>query len=93
MLLNRWTDLLIVLCQVIATDLRYALFGLKYCGTRADLIQSPIQPTWVSPNLKFEIDDAEAEWLYGDNVFDLVHLRYMAHAIRNWPKLYEQAYR
>ncbi|KAI9894484.1 MAG: hypothetical protein M1814_003242 [Vezdaea aestivalis] len=54
---------------------------------------SPIQPTWVPPNLKFEIDDAEAEWLYDANSLDLVHLRYMAHAIRKWPILFEQAQR
>jgi SAM-dependent methyltransferase len=25
---------------------------------------SPIQPAWVPPNCKFEIDDAEKEWTY-----------------------------
>ncbi|KAI9863974.1 MAG: hypothetical protein M1824_006012 [Vezdaea acicularis] len=52
---------------------------------------SPIQPTWVFPNLRFEIDDAEADWLYKPSTFDLVHARYMFHGIRNWPRLLKQA--
>ncbi|KAK2809948.1 hypothetical protein FQN50_003362 [Emmonsiellopsis sp. PD_5] len=35
---------------------------------------SPIQPSFVPPNLRFLIDDAEEEWRY-DRKFDLVHGR------------------
>ncbi|KAH3913942.1 hypothetical protein HBH56_096300 [Parastagonospora nodorum] len=59
--------------------------------TATDL--SPIQPTWVPPNVKFEIDDAEQTWTWDDNFFDLVHLRTMTGCIRNWDKLFAQAFR
>ncbi|KAL5114328.1 hypothetical protein ACEQ8H_007803 [Pleosporales sp. CAS-2024a] len=58
--------------------------------TATDL--SPIQPTWVPPNLKFEIDDAEQTWTWQDNFFDLVHLRTMTGCIRDWDKLFAQAF-
>ncbi|KAL7275609.1 hypothetical protein RUND412_001442 [Rhizina undulata] len=54
---------------------------------------SPIQPTWVPPNLKFEVDDIEEEWSYADGTFDLIFIRHMAGFIDDWPKLYRQAFR
>ncbi|KAM0550592.1 hypothetical protein ACHAPJ_008850 [Fusarium lateritium] len=54
---------------------------------------SPIQPPWVPPNVRFLVDDAEATWLYSDNSLDLVHLRNMSTAIKDWPALLEQIYR
>ncbi|KAF1965155.1 methyltransferase [Bimuria novae-zelandiae CBS 107.79] len=54
---------------------------------------SPIQPTWVPPNVKFEIDDCEQDWTWPIAHFDYVHLRTMAAAIRNWDRLFAQAYR
>jgi len=53
---------------------------------------SPIQPTWVPPNVEFVVDDAEAEWVYPPDHFDLVHLRNMAVAVKDWPKIISQAY-
>ena len=47
----------------------------------------------VPPNLNFEIDDAEDEWLYKTDSLDFVHCRYLFHGIRNWPKLLDQAMR
>lgn len=47
---------------------------------------SPIQPTWVPPNLQFETDDAEDEWLY-TQPFDYIHIRNMGASIADWPKL------
>jgi hypothetical protein len=47
----------------------------------------------VPPNLNFEIDDAEDEWLYKPDSLDFVHCRYLFHGIRNWPKLLDQAMR
>ncbi|KKY19627.1 putative methyltransferase domain-containing protein [Diplodia seriata] len=52
---------------------------------------SPIQPTFVPPNVRFLIDDIESDWVYGAP-FDLIHLRAMAPAIRNWSKLLADAY-
>ncbi|KAF6820959.1 methyltransferase domain-containing protein [Colletotrichum sojae] len=54
---------------------------------------SPIQPEYLPPNVRFIIDDAEAEWLHPDNSVDFVHLRHMAPAIKDWPRLLAQAYR
>ncbi|KAI9931480.1 hypothetical protein ASPWEDRAFT_169675 [Aspergillus wentii DTO 134E9] len=54
---------------------------------------SPIQPSFVPPNLKFEIDDAEEVWLHPVNHFDLVHVRAMYGAIADWPAFYRNALR
>lgn len=53
-----------------------------------------IQPTGVPLNVFFEIDDAEEEggWAWPADEFDLVHLRYMAGAFKNWKYIYQQAY-
>lgn len=53
---------------------------------------SPIQPTWVPPNCKFEIDDAEREWTYALDSFDFIHIRNLLCSIRDWPKLIHQAF-
>ncbi|KAF3803983.1 Secondary metabolism regulator LAE1 [Colletotrichum gloeosporioides] len=54
---------------------------------------SPIQPSYVPPNVHFIVDDVEAEWLYPDNSIDYIHLRHMSPAIRDWTKVLDQAYR
>jgi SAM-dependent methyltransferase len=63
--------------------------GCEVVGT--DL--SPIQPTWVPPNAKFYIDDAESEWVYSaSEAFDFIHCRTMSGSITDWDKLIRQAY-
>ncbi|GME63079.1 Methyltransferase type 11 [Neofusicoccum parvum] len=52
---------------------------------------SPIQPRWTPPNVKFEVDDVEAEWAYPQK-FDLVHSRYMLASIADWPRYVSQAH-
>ncbi|KAF4303670.1 Methyltransferase type 11 [Botryosphaeria dothidea] len=52
---------------------------------------SPIQPRWVPPNVRFEVDDVESDWPARDP-FDLVHVRYMAGSIADWPRLFRQAF-
>lgn len=52
---------------------------------------SPIQPTWVPPNLQFEVDDVEDEWPYSQP-FDYVHIRNMGASIADWAKLCAQSY-
>ncbi|GAB1320927.1 hypothetical protein MFIFM68171_11137 [Madurella fahalii] len=54
---------------------------------------SPIQPTWVPPNVKFEIDDATVDWAYPNDHFDYIHMRYLIGSISDWPRLLRQAYR
>ncbi|KAL1987418.1 hypothetical protein VTN96DRAFT_3800 [Rasamsonia emersonii] len=54
---------------------------------------SPIQPSWVPPNLKFEIDDAEDDWMYQKNSFDFIHVRSLFGCIADWPRFYRQVLR
>ncbi|KAL1983201.1 hypothetical protein VTN96DRAFT_375 [Rasamsonia emersonii] len=53
---------------------------------------SPIQPTLVPPNVRFEVDDIENEWVYSSK-FDFIHARYLAGSIKDWPKLMRQAFK
>jgi SAM-dependent methyltransferase len=54
---------------------------------------SPIQPTWVPPNCRFDIDDAQLEWTYRPASFDFVHIRALYGSISDWGELYRQAFR
>ncbi|KAK7545523.1 S-adenosyl-L-methionine-dependent methyltransferase [Phyllosticta citricarpa] len=52
---------------------------------------SPVQPSWVPPNVKFEVDDAESPWTHA-RPFDLVFCRYLDGAISDWAALVRNAY-
>ncbi|CRG86025.1 hypothetical protein PISL3812_03028 [Talaromyces islandicus] len=52
---------------------------------------SPIQPSWVPPNLSFQMDDAEADWTFSRK-FDLIHFQSLNGCIRDWKRLLSQAY-
>ncbi|KAK7706430.1 hypothetical protein SLS57_009664 [Botryosphaeria dothidea] len=52
---------------------------------------SPVQPSFVPQNVKFEVDDVEADWLYS-SPFDYIHCRFMAGAIKDWPHLMRQCF-
>lgn len=55
---------------------------------------SPIQPSWVPPNLRFLVDDAESPWLFSTSrPFDFIHVRDLGGAIADWPRLLRQGYR
>lgn len=55
---------------------------------------SPTQPSWVPVNLRFEMDDCTAiPWTFAPSSFDLVHLRYLLGAIRDWDALYAETFR
>lgn len=52
---------------------------------------SPIQPQWVAPNLRFEINDAcDPDWGYSKNSFDFIHVRSMYGSVADWPAFYRQ---
>ncbi|KAF1995368.1 S-adenosyl-L-methionine-dependent methyltransferase [Amniculicola lignicola CBS 123094] len=53
---------------------------------------SPTQPSLVPPNVKFEVDDIEDEWVYSSK-FDFIHARYLTCSIRDWPKLVRQIWK
>ncbi|KAL1859686.1 hypothetical protein VTK73DRAFT_7504 [Phialemonium thermophilum] len=54
---------------------------------------SPIQPTWVPPNVKFEIEDCNQDWTFAPNSFDYVHIRWLTGSIIDWTELFRRAYR
>lgn len=54
---------------------------------------SPIQPSWIPPNVQFELDDAESEWTFEHDHFDFIHVRCLLGAISDWPRLFAQAYK
>ncbi|KAB5558204.1 S-adenosyl-L-methionine-dependent methyltransferase [Coniochaeta sp. 2T2.1] len=52
-----------------------------------------IQPTDQVPfNVEFHIEDAEEEWIRPPDAVDLVHVRNMAGAFRDWGFIYSQAF-
>ncbi|KAF5665745.1 methyltransferase [Fusarium heterosporum] len=52
---------------------------------------SPIQPTWLPPNVHFMVDDVESTWLHPQDHFDYIHSRHTVQAIKNWPQLFGNA--
>ncbi|KEZ39585.1 hypothetical protein SAPIO_CDS9496 [Scedosporium apiospermum] len=52
---------------------------------------SPIQPSFVPPNVSFFVDDLEEPWAYNDP-FDFIYFRLMVGSITDWPRLLKQAY-
>ncbi|KAF6829662.1 methyltransferase domain-containing protein [Colletotrichum musicola] len=51
---------------------------------------SPVQTTWVPPNVKFEVDDVESPWV--GRKYDFIFSRFMAGAIADWPKLVKNTF-
>ncbi|KAM5346242.1 hypothetical protein ACJ41O_009247 [Fusarium nematophilum] len=54
---------------------------------------SPIQPSWVPPNLKFEIEDCTQEWTFDPDSMDYVHMRYLYGSISDWAALFKEAFK
>ncbi|TIC96086.1 Secondary metabolism regulator LAE1 [Colletotrichum higginsianum] len=52
---------------------------------------SAIQPDWVPPNVKFEIDDVESSWV-NDKKYDFIFSRYMCGSIADWPTYMKRVY-
>jgi len=53
---------------------------------------SPTQPSFIPPNLKFELDDVQLDWTYQPDSFDYIHVRCMLGAIQDWAHLYREIY-
>ncbi|KAF6790741.1 hypothetical protein CSOJ01_14474 [Colletotrichum sojae] len=53
---------------------------------------SPIQPGWVPPNCKFEIDDLEKDWTW-DKPFDFIYARALEGCFSDIPKMIEKVYK
>ncbi len=55
---------------------------------------SPIQPTLVPPNVRFEIDDVEDVWTWPPDHFDLIFSSLMlSGSVSNFPNYFRQAFR
>ncbi|KAM0540919.1 hypothetical protein ACHAPJ_013448 [Fusarium lateritium] len=54
---------------------------------------TPTQPSFVPPNLEFQIDDAQLDWTFEPESFDFIHIRYLQGSIDDWDKLYSQVYK
>ncbi|KAH7156740.1 S-adenosyl-L-methionine-dependent methyltransferase [Dactylonectria macrodidyma] len=52
---------------------------------------SPIQPSFVPPNVEFFIDDIEEPWSFSEP-FDYVHSRMMTFSIKSWPDYVKNIY-
>ncbi|CAM1510020.1 Fc.00g003550.m01.CDS01 [Cosmosporella sp. VM-42] len=52
---------------------------------------SPIQPSFVPPNVRFEIDDLEEEWTFA-NKFDYIHSRMMTSSFNDWKAYLQKCY-
>ncbi|KAF4450828.1 hypothetical protein F53441_6099 [Fusarium austroafricanum] len=52
---------------------------------------SPIQPTWLPPNVHFMVDDVESPWLHSQDHFDYIHSRHTVQGIKDWPQLFSNA--
>ncbi|KAL1969041.1 hypothetical protein VTN77DRAFT_875 [Rasamsonia byssochlamydoides] len=63
--------------EIIATDISVFDGGLGRFGL---------------PNVHFQLDDAEEEWTYHEP-FDLIHMRGLSGAFRNWNAVYKQAFK
>ncbi|RKL48332.1 hypothetical protein BFJ70_g2690 [Fusarium oxysporum] len=54
---------------------------------------SPIQPGWIPPNLRFDIEDCTQEWTFAPNSQDYIHFRWLVGSIVDWDQLFKEAYR
>lgn len=55
---------------------------------------SPIQPNYVPPNCKFEVDDFEGEWTYRpEEAFDYIHGRGLGGSVKEWDLFYSRLFK
>ncbi|RDW95065.1 hypothetical protein BP5796_00828 [Coleophoma crateriformis] len=52
---------------------------------------SPMQPSFLPPNLVFQLDDLEEPWRFNFK-FDFIYTRMMTGAFSDWPKYFNQAF-
>ncbi|KAK7421113.1 hypothetical protein QQZ08_010117 [Neonectria magnoliae] len=53
---------------------------------------SPIQPSWILRDLKFEIGDCTREWIFKSDSIDYIHNQWLSESISNWNALFHQAF-
>ncbi|KAM0346688.1 hypothetical protein ACHAPU_005401 [Fusarium lateritium] len=80
--------LTLVLDGIWAIDFADSFPDTQVIGTDV----SPIQPGWIPPNLRFEIEDCTQEWTFAPNSQDYIHFRWLVGSIVDWEQLFKQAY-
>ena len=58
---------------------------------RSHVISGVLRETRVPPNVRFEVDDVEADWTYASK-FDFIFCRFMGNAVHDWPRLTRQTF-
>ncbi|KAL0930715.1 methyltransferase domain-containing protein [Colletotrichum truncatum] len=53
---------------------------------------SPVQPSWVPPNCHFQLDDAQQDWTFRRDHFDVIHARNLHGGIDDWQRFCDQAF-
>ncbi len=53
---------------------------------------SPIQPAWIPPNARFEVDDFNLDW-ENDEQYDLIHIRELLGSVTDWVELFRKCYK
>src|SRR5690606_1293096 len=54
---------------------------------------TPWQPTYVPPNVRFDIEDFNNEiWTLADNGYDVVHGRNLIGSVENWEQFMKNIY-
>ncbi|KAJ5834920.1 hypothetical protein N7447_000946 [Penicillium robsamsonii] len=92
------------LCQAPVKDAKRVLdlgtgtglWAIEYADTNPNsqvigIDLSAIQPSWVPPNCRFEIDDFEQPWSFS-KPFDYIHGRELEGSIRDHDILFKQAF-
>ncbi|KAH8897260.1 S-adenosyl-L-methionine-dependent methyltransferase [Thozetella sp. PMI_491] len=51
---------------------------------------SPIQPSYVPPNCRFEIDNINRDWAYQEGYFDFIHVRGMIGCVPDWVEFHQK---
>jgi len=51
---------------------------------------SPIQPAWIPPNVRFEVDDYNKEWV-DTNRYDFIYSREILGTVPDWVQFYKKA--
>lgn len=54
---------------------------------------SPIQPSWVPPNVQFFIEDCNEQWTWPVDNFDFINVRALYGAVPDWIEFYKKAYK
>ncbi|KAK4446864.1 secondary metabolism regulator LAE1 [Podospora aff. communis PSN243] len=82
--------------QVLDIGTGTGIWAIDYADAHPDstvigVDLSPIQPTFVPPNLDFQIADVEDEWTF-PAPFTYIHSRAMNGAISNWPAFIKRCF-